>query len=791
MTRYALVARWLAAAVLLAISPASGQQAGQSLIQTNQAWSTEWVNAEHVKLTGDVEVNIGGDTKLHADLVEIFFNTNMLVATGNVTLTTPSQRISADSAEFNIQTKFGTFRHASGNARVHGDDPLNPLNPAAPTPAGTPATPPVANTQFGASEPDVLFYGETIEKIGEQKYRITDGGFTTCVQPEPRWELTSGTIVLNLDHYAMLKNMVMKVKGVPLFYLPAIYYPINKEDRATGFLMPVYGSSSLRGQTLSNAFFWAINRSQDATIMHDWFSKTGQGMGGEYRYTLSPSSTGDARMYLLNEKSTDAIDASGTTVTVPGRRSFELRGGLQQDLPLRLRARGRVDYFSDITVQQTYNTNIFDASRRSRYYGGSVSGTWKAYSVSGSVDNNQFFFNNTQSTTSGAMPRINFSQGEKPIKGTPIYVGVGAEYVSMVRKTQNVETIVDTSLNRLDATPTIRYGFTRIPFFTVNSSLAWRYTWWSDSLDPESQLRSTAPVTRTYYDMQARLVGPIFTRIWNTENNAYAEKYKHTIEPWVNLQRVTTFDTQDQIIALDSTDFVYGGTTRVTFGLNNRLYAKQRAEGGRAREFINVRIQQTYYSDDRASTVDPAYSTSFGGTRPQKLSPISLGARFTPSEQIGASFNTTYNTYANAFLNYAAIGTYSYHDTLQVSSGWNQRRYVPGLQGFDNPAGASHFLSAEGIFRLSQNRYGGGMSVNYDFRNDYFLQSRFFGYYNAQCCGISFEYQTFDLGGVSFAGGFRPPVAKDRRFTVAITLAGLGSFSPFFGGMGGGSNQYR
>ena len=35
-----------------------------------------------------------------------------------------------------------------------------------------------------------------------------------------------------------------------MFYLPAMYYPINKEDRATGFLIPIYGASTIKGQTL-------------------------------------------------------------------------------------------------------------------------------------------------------------------------------------------------------------------------------------------------------------------------------------------------------------------------------------------------------------------------------------------------------------------------------------------------------------------------------------------------------------------------------------------------------------
>ena len=57
----------------------------------------------------------------------------------------------------------------------------------------------------------------------------------------------------------------------------------------------------MRGQTLSNAFFWAIDRSQDVTFMHDWFSKTGQGFGGEYRYIRGPGSDGFFRAYNLRE----------------------------------------------------------------------------------------------------------------------------------------------------------------------------------------------------------------------------------------------------------------------------------------------------------------------------------------------------------------------------------------------------------------------------------------------------------------------------------------------------------
>jgi lipopolysaccharide assembly outer membrane protein LptD (OstA) len=84
----------------------------------------------------------------------------------------------------------------------------------------------------------------------------------------------------------------------------------------------MYTASTLKGNTISNAFFWAISRSQDATFNYDWFSKTGHGFGREYRYVRSRSSSGDARFYMLNERAVTAEDGTGQIVT-PGRRSFD------------------------------------------------------------------------------------------------------------------------------------------------------------------------------------------------------------------------------------------------------------------------------------------------------------------------------------------------------------------------------------------------------------------------------------------------------------------------------------
>jgi LPS-assembly protein len=646
---------------------------------------------------------------------------------------------------------------------------------------GEPEERPAEKSEFGTQEPEVLFYGETLEKIGERKYKITKGGFTTCVQPKPRWQFTSGTAILNIDHYAMLVNSLMRVKGVPILYLPVIYYPINKEDRSTGFLLPVYGTSTLKGHTLSNAFFWAISRSQDATFTHDWYSKTGQGFSTEYRYVRSRASSGEARVYVLRERPTSYVGTSGDTVSVAGSRSFDARGSLAQELPWKLRGRARVDYFSDITVQQTYNTNVYDASRRQRSYSGSVSGTYGAYSVSGSADRSEYFFSTTSSTVSGTLPRLTVSRGEQPIKGLPVYFGASGEYAGLLRKTNAGGTVTDTGLKRIDVSPAIRVPFRKFPFFTVNSSLGLRYTRWAESLDATTLQQVPASLDRTYVDMQVRVVGPVFNRIFNTPGSGYAEKLKHTIEPWVNIQRVTNFDEAARIVQLDSTDYVVGGTTRIQFGLNSRLYAKRKggADAGRSREILNVSARQTYYTKAAASTVDTNYSSSYLGTEAHKMSAVSLAARVSPTDTLNGTFRGEFNTYKNAFLTLSASGSYAFRDNVAVSAGWSKRRFIPDLAGYNFEASATHYLNADATFRFSQNRYGGSLSINYDLKNDYFLQRRIAVYYNAQCCGITASYQTYNFGGLVSSA-----VTQDRRFSISISLAGIGSFAPPFGGMG-------
>ena len=735
--------------------------------QRTTQWTIDRLGKDHVKLIGQVEIQCG-DQSFAADEVELFTDTHKLIAIGNVVFTSGTNRIAADRLDYNTETRTGIFHNATGTAVL--TDKAGPQR---------------EKSMFGTAEPDVYFYGKTLEKIGREKYKITSGGFTTCVQPTPRWSLTSGTVLLNLEKYAILTNSLFKVKGVPILYLPIFYYPVNKDDRASGFLIPTYGTSTVRGQTLSNAFFWAINRSHDATFTHDWYSRTGQGIGSEYRYLAAPGSEGQIRFYNLREHQAEYTDESGDVVTTPERRSYEVRGAMSQRLGKRFRARGRADYFSDITVQQTYNQNIYDTSRRSRIYSGSVTGTVGTWNLSGAYDRNEFFYGSTQSTVRGGTPRVSAQRSDKPLFGSPAYFSMAVEGAKFTALRKTPTSTVDNGLSRFDIFPRVRFPFTKWQFLTVSTTAAARYTSWTERKDTRTGRNLEDPISRNYFEMSAQVAGPTFNRIWNRPGSLYAEKIKHSIEPYFTVQRVSPIDDFAEFVQIDGVDTVVGKVTRVSYGVNNRVFRKP-GGGGRSTEVVTVALGQSYYTDARAAQYDKYYQTS-NGSAPSKFSPLSLQVRAWPVQGINAQFRAEYDTKFEAIRTMSADGTVALGEWLHSTFGWSQRRFIEGLAGFDNPSRLDHYLNSASSWKALGNRVGGAYTFNYDIKTGRFLQQRLLNYYNAQCCGFALEYQQFDLSGFNTI----TPVQKDQRFNFSITLAGIGSFSNFFGALGGGTGTQR
>ena len=710
----------------------------------------------HLRLSGTVErpVHVECDEfQLFADTIDHYREEARLTASGHIVFVSGTNRISAERLEFNTRTRTGTFYGAAGTAV------MKQPNPSAPA---------------GEQEPFAFFWGDELHKLGPSKYRIVRGGFTACVQPTPRWEVLSGSFEVNIDDYVLLRNAIFRVKGVPLLYLPAFYYPMQEDDRSTGFLMPKYGTGTVAGQTLTNAFFWAIGRSHDATFSHDWFTKTGHALTGEYRYNLGSGSTGYFAANRLNEKEITTTE-NGVESTVPARQSFKFDSQVVQRLPAGLTARGDVNYFSNLASQQRYQQNVYHGTNRRRNFGGNLSGSWAEYVLNATFVQRDYFEGTDRLTRDGNLPRVNLSRGERPIGRSSIYFGANGEYVTFVRKAiVEGETRADRGLTRLDFTPTVRIPFTKWPFLSINTSVAWRGTYWTESLDEEG-VQVPESIGRTHFDVVSRITGPVFHRI---SENASGRRIKHVVEPSLAIQRTTAFDEFERVVPLESSDYTIGGVTRYTYGVTNRLYAKRE----NTREVMSVGVFQTYYTDARAAQFDPNLQNF--DIAPTNFGAISINGRVAPTPGIQAGFRTEWDHQVNAIRTISASGTMLHEPWLQATAEWSLRRSIPELKGFEESR-ASHGLGASATLRTRRNNFGGTYSFNYDMRADQFLQQRYMAYYNAQCCGVAVEWQTWNFQG-SFAG---LDVPQDRRFNISFTLAGIGAVPSFFGALSGQQNR--
>ena len=183
-------------------------------------------------------------------------------------------------------------------------------------------------------------------------------------------------------------------------------------------------------------------------------------------------------------------------------------------------------------------------------------------------------------------------------------------------------------------------------------------------------LRPDEGLNRRFFEFRTQFLGPVFTRIWNTPDNGYAEKFKHTIEPYLSIDRTSSIDNQSQIVILEGIDSIYGNTTRYDYGLNNRFYAKRRSPANsplrvsQAREILDVTVAQSYYTQPGAAQYDPQYATSFNNTAPNNFSPIALSVRALPTDEINATVRAEWDSRYRALRTISASGGYTIQNTL-------------------------------------------------------------------------------------------------------------------------------
>ncbi|MGO2287254.1 LPS-assembly protein LptD [Pseudomonas lundensis] len=131
--------------------------------------------------------------------------------------------------------------------------------------------------------------------------RLKDGTYTTCEPNSNAWQLKGNNITLNpATGFGTATNVTLRVKDIPVFYTPYIYFPID-DRRQSGFLPPSFSSSTDTGFMLVTPYYFNLAPNYDATLYPRYMTKRGLLMEGEFRY-LTESSEGQFGAAYLNDK---------------------------------------------------------------------------------------------------------------------------------------------------------------------------------------------------------------------------------------------------------------------------------------------------------------------------------------------------------------------------------------------------------------------------------------------------------------------------------------------------------
>jgi Organic solvent tolerance protein OstA len=140
--------------------------------------------------------------------------------------------------------------------------------------------------------------------VGPNQYELKDVRYTTCVAGNDDWYLTSSTV--DVDRTRLVgtaHNATILFKNVPILYSPYIDFPLSNE-RKSGFLAPLFGSTSSRGIEMSLPYYLNLAPNYDATLTPRFMTRRGLQLNGQFRY-LFPDITGEADAEILPDRITN------------------------------------------------------------------------------------------------------------------------------------------------------------------------------------------------------------------------------------------------------------------------------------------------------------------------------------------------------------------------------------------------------------------------------------------------------------------------------------------------------
>ncbi len=466
----------------------------------------------------------------------------------------------------------------------------------------------------------VLIQAEVIDKIGEDEYVADDAYYTSCLSCPPSWGFTSSKINAEIGGYAYINRPWLYLLQFPVLPLPYLIVPLNSK-RQTGFLVPRPSSNGEGGLAIEQPFFWAIDRSHDATFSLINYEKRGVQAMANYRYMLNETSGGELNTAYMK----DRVFGFQDRWFLNYKHLFDLPDNYTQRTEIALTSDRR--YPLDFPDQLLYLGSAALDNRNSltKNYDESLLTIDSSYYVS--LIEKDLELDNTDGLH--RMPEINYNLTDQKISDEyNLYFNLDIQYLHIARQGlgfeharagatecvgQNTVCYVSPSPSgdfiygqpygepltnnqeygdlirtgqRLDLKPTIHAPFWIGSYVDVDPSIALRYTQYSLGVESDPAQGYNAYPSRFYTQLgvsSKSYISRVFD--WNEES-----KMKHTIVPEINLRYIPNihqtdhnfFGTQEHLTyfrelePIDDTDADWrNGGRGVQFDANDRVIGTQ------------------------------------------------------------------------------------------------------------------------------------------------------------------------------------------------------------------------
>jgi len=687
----------------------------------------ETAGEDQAELTGDIEIKYR-DLTFRADHAVLHRDTMTVEAEGDVVLDQSSRRIAAQRADFDLDTETGTFFQATAYA-----------------------------------EPDQYFTGAVLRKTGENSFEIEKGIVTSCTgDPTPDWSFRVRHARVDIGGYAHMRGTTMRVKKLPVLYLPYMIWPARTE-RTSGLLVPNIGYTANKGAYLGLAYYQVMGPSADLTLQLDGYANTYAGAGTEVRYAPREGTKGDLSYYMLANRDTQQREWRA----VWDHTASKLPGGFRGVIS--------VNEYSDYNFFRQFQRLEDENTRSFLYSNAFLSGDWGAQSLSMQIDQRETFLGSGGTSTQSKLPEVNFQLRKLKLGGVPLYLSMNSTASYLQSKTDK---LFDVSYGRLDLAPELTLPVRVAPWLNLTLNGGGRATWWGDSrstqrVDPLTGVRETIcdsgvvgndqlycgeTLTRIYPDAGFGVVGPSFSKIFDSPGGRFS-KFKHIIEPRFTYSYVGNFDDQAKVPRFDQID-AFGAAQLGTVSLINRVLAKPTDETqGGAFEMLSFTLTQSFSLDD----TQPLQKSS-DGSRSSTAGPISALLRVSSSKNFDLQAKADWSTlFAN--LDSTSLSARAQGDRASMNLTWYTNYNVESGKSVTDQVRFGFSLD------MIKDRLTLSGQVNYDLLNAEIQQQNYAINYKSQCWGVRLE------GREQITSTY---TTRDYRFL--LTLKNVGTFLDLHGG---------